>query len=186
LSDFKLELVAWVTGMLLFVLSPLLVFVPLLARIKRVGLVEYGELAQRYVREFDQKWLRGGAPAGEALVGGDIQSLAEFGNSFEIVKGMKPVPFGRDTVLQLAFFSLAPVVPLILTTIPLGQQIHDRVGGRLGFDQLPPDKALESQGQGLHGTADPHQRCEISNPIAAGPQGCPGFLAESPDAALAG
>jgi hypothetical protein len=122
--DFKMELVAWATGMLFFVLAPMLVFVPLLARTKRIGLAEYGELAQRYVREFEDKWLRGGAPAGEQLVGsGDIQSLADLGNSFEIVKNMKPVPFGRDTVFQLAVISLAPVAPLILTTIPLGQLV---------------------------------------------------------------
>ena len=55
-------------------------------RARRVGLREYGTLAQRYVREFDDKWLRGGAPAGEPLVGsGDIQSLADLGNSFEVV-----------------------------------------------------------------------------------------------------
>jgi hypothetical protein len=36
---------------------------------------------------------------------------------------MKPVPFGRDTVFQLAVISLAPVAPLILTTIPLGQLV---------------------------------------------------------------
>ena len=48
------------------------------------------------------KWLRGGAPADDTLMGsGDIQSLADLGNSFEVVKGMKPVPFGKDTVLQL-------------------------------------------------------------------------------------
>jgi len=29
---------------------------------KRAGLREYGTLAQQYVREFDRKWLRGGAP----------------------------------------------------------------------------------------------------------------------------
>jgi hypothetical protein len=68
LTDFKMELIAWVTGMLFFVLAPLLVFVPLLARTKRVGLAEYGGLAQRYVHEFDQKWLRGGASADEPLV----------------------------------------------------------------------------------------------------------------------
>ena len=77
--------------MVFFVLAPLLVFTPHLARIKRIGLLEYGGFAQRYVREFDQKWLRGEAPADEPLVGsGDIQSLADLGNSFEIVKGMKP------------------------------------------------------------------------------------------------
>jgi hypothetical protein len=48
------------------------------SRFQSEGLAEYGALAQRYVREFDQKWLRGGAPADEPLVGsGDIQSLAD-------------------------------------------------------------------------------------------------------------
>ena len=122
LTDFKLELLAMVIMMLFFVLGPLLVFIPRLVRTKRVGLAEYGGLAQRYVREFDQKWLRGGAPAEEPLVGSaDIQSLADLGNSFEIVKGMKPVPFGKETLLQLAVISLAPVAPLVLTMIPLGE-----------------------------------------------------------------
>jgi hypothetical protein len=122
LTDFKLELLAMVTMMLFFVLGPLLVFIPRLVRTKRVGLAEYGGLAQRYVREFDQKWLRGGAPTDEPLVGSaDLQSLADLGNSFEIVKGMKPVPFGKDTLLQLAVISLAPVAPLVLTMIPLGE-----------------------------------------------------------------
>ena len=122
LTDFKLELLAMVIMMLFFVLAPLLVFIPRLIRTKRVGLAEYGGLAQRYVREFDHKWLRGRAPAEEPLVGSaDLQSLADLGNSFEIVKGMKPVPFGKDTLLQLAVISLAPVAPLVLTMIPLGE-----------------------------------------------------------------
>lgn len=122
LTDFKLELLAMVIMMLFFVLAPLLVFIPRLIRTKRVGLAEYGGLAQRYVREFDHKWLRGRAPTDEPLVGSaDLQSLADLGNSFEIVKGMKPVPFGKDTLLQLAVISLAPVAPLVLTMIPLGE-----------------------------------------------------------------
>jgi hypothetical protein len=122
LEDFKLELAGWVTMMLLFVLAPLLVFVPRLARTKRMGLAEYGALAQRYVREFDQKWLRGGASAEEPLVGSaDLQSLADLSNSFEVVKNMKPVPFTKEMVLQLAVISLVPVAPLVLTIIPLGE-----------------------------------------------------------------
>jgi hypothetical protein len=125
LTDFKMELAAWVTGILFFVLVPLLVFIPRLARTKREGLAEYGALAQRYVREFDEKWLHGGAPADEQLVGsGDIQSLADLGNSFEIVKGMKVVPFGKDTLLRLAVISLAPVAPLLLTMMPLGELLN--------------------------------------------------------------
>jgi hypothetical protein len=121
LIDFKIEIVAMVAVMLFFVLAPLLVFVPLLARTKRAGLSEYGGLAQRYVREFDQKWLRGGAPTDERLIGSaDIQSLADMGNSFEIIKGMRLVPFGKDTVVQLAVITLLPAVPLVLTMVPLG------------------------------------------------------------------
>jgi hypothetical protein len=122
LADFNLELVGLVAVMLLAVLGPLLVFFPRLAAVKRAGLAEYGELSQRYVRAFDRKWLRGGAPADEPLVGSaDIQSLADLGNSFEVVRSMIPVPFTKQAVLQLAVATLAPVAPLILTVVPVGE-----------------------------------------------------------------
>jgi hypothetical protein len=122
LIDFKIEIVALLAVMLLSVLGPLLVFMPLLARTKREGSREYGELALRYVRDFDQKWLRGGAPADEPLIGSaDVQSLADMGNSFEVVREMNLVPFGKTTLIQLTVITLAPVAPLVLTMIPLGQ-----------------------------------------------------------------
>ena len=86
-----------------------------------------GTLAQRYVREFDDKWLRGGAPAEEPFLGsGDIQSLADLGNSFEVVKSMRWVPFTSQTVMQLAATTVAPVVPLTLTMISL-EELLSRV-----------------------------------------------------------
>jgi hypothetical protein len=101
LTAFKIDL-ALVGAVLLFVvLGPLLVFIPQLAWAKRTGLREYGVLAQRYVREFDHKWLRGGAAADESLVGsGDIQSLADLGNSFEVIRTMRVVPFTKETIVQ--------------------------------------------------------------------------------------
>ena len=51
--------------------------------------------------EFDEKWIRGSPPSGEPLVGSaDIQSLADLGNTYEIVRSMRTVPFTRDTVLR--------------------------------------------------------------------------------------
>jgi hypothetical protein len=120
LLDFKLELVAILVFLLLLVLGPLLLFTPQLAAARRAGLREYGTLAQRYVRDFDTKWLRGGAPVGEPLLGSaDIQSLADLGNSFEIVRSTRLLPFTRDAVLQLGVITLLPVAPLVLTMIPL-------------------------------------------------------------------
>jgi len=108
-----------------FVLSPLIVFTPHLARARRQGLADYGRLASRYVLEFDRKWIDGGAPQGEELIGsGDIQSLADLANSFDVVKGMRLVPFTMETVGQLAVATLVPVLPLMLTMISLEQLLE--------------------------------------------------------------
>jgi hypothetical protein len=120
LPDFKMEAIGLVAVMVFAVLGPLLVFASPLADARRKGMREYGTLAQRYVREFDEKWVRGGAPPDEPLVGsGDIQSLADLGNSFEVVKSMRLVPFNSRAIVQLAAATLAPVVPLALTMISL-------------------------------------------------------------------
>jgi hypothetical protein len=125
LQDFKVELIGLVAMMVFTILGPMLVFGPKLEKAKRAGLREYGTLAQRYVREFDGKWLRGGAPADEPLVGSaDIQSLADLGNSFEVVKGMRFAPFTLQTVLQLAVTTLLPVLPLMLTMISLEELLE--------------------------------------------------------------
>ena len=49
----------------------------------------------------------------------DIQSLADLGNSFELVRAMRMVPITRDAVIQLAVITLVPVAPLLLTMVSL-------------------------------------------------------------------
>ena len=120
LPQFKVEVAVVVTFVLCIVLGPLLLFAPLLAQAKRLGLREYGTLSQRYVREFDAKWLRGGAPADEIFVGSaDVQSLADLAGSFDVVRTMRIVPITRQAVVGLAIATLAPLVPLMLTMMPL-------------------------------------------------------------------
>ena len=105
------------------------VFAPQLAEAKRKGNREYGTLAERYVREFDAKWLRGGAPADEPLVGsGDIQSLADLSNSFEVVRTMRIAPVTKEAILRLVAATLAPVVPLALTMMPLEELLKKLIG----------------------------------------------------------
>jgi hypothetical protein len=129
LLDFKPELVAAVVFLVLVVLGPLCVFAPRLAQAKRQGLLEYGTLASRYVDGFDQKWLRGGAPLDEPLVGsGDIQSLNDLAGSFEVVNSMRPFPFSKTVVLQTAIAALLPVLPLALTMISLEDIIKRLLG----------------------------------------------------------
>jgi hypothetical protein len=120
LPQFKALIAIMVIFLLCVILGPLLVFAPQLAQAKRKGLHEYGTLAERYVREFDAKWLRGGARADESLVGSaDIQSLADLANSYEVVRTMRIAPITKDAVIGLAAATLLPVVPLLLTMMPL-------------------------------------------------------------------
>ncbi len=120
LTDFKGEIGVVVVFMLCLTLGPPLVFVPQLARAKRVGMVRYGTLAERYVRAFDTKWLGGRAPADEDLVGSaDIQSLADLSNSVEVVRTMRVLPVTRDAIMRLVVTTLAPIAPLALTMMPL-------------------------------------------------------------------
>lgn len=115
--------------LLLIVLEPMLVFSPCLMEAKRTGLREYGLLASRYVREFDLKWVRGGTNEQEQFIGsGDIQSLADLGNSFQVIHDIRPFPFGRDMVIQVILIPLIPVLPLVLTMIPLEELIKKLVG----------------------------------------------------------
>ena len=127
LPEFKVEIGALVAIAVLMVVGPLVAFVRPLAMTKRKALRDYGTLAQRYVHEFDQKWLRGGAQVGENLLGSsDIQSLADLGNSFEIVTQMKLLPFTMRAIVRLVIAALIPIAPLILTMIP-AEELAQRV-----------------------------------------------------------
>jgi hypothetical protein len=129
LPDFKIEIAVLVVFLMCVVLGPLLVFAAQLAQAKRTGNREYGTLAERYVREFDTKWLRGGVPADEPLVGSaDIQSLADLANSFEVVRGMQIAPITRDAVLRLVAATLVPIVPLALTMMSLEELLKTLFG----------------------------------------------------------
>jgi hypothetical protein len=51
----------------------------------------------------------------------DSQSLADLGNSFEIVRSMRTAPGTKEAVVQLALITLVPVAPLVLTMVPLNE-----------------------------------------------------------------
>jgi hypothetical protein len=128
LPDFKREIAGAVVILALLVLAPLFLFMGHLVNARRRGINEYGPLASRYVIEFDRKWVRGGAPADEPLVGSaDIQSLADLANSFEVIRGMRPFPFGKEAVIQLVVTVALPFLPLLLTMFPLEELLTNFV-----------------------------------------------------------
>lgn len=129
LTQYRLEVLLLVIFMVLLVVGPLLVFAPQLAAARRTGLREYGTLAQGYVRDFDAKWVRRVDAGDEPMLGsGDIQSLADLGNSFGVIQDMRVVPVTRQAMLQLTVATVAPIVPLLLTLTPLEELLKKLLG----------------------------------------------------------
>src|SRR5215470_7033300 len=115
LQSFRLQIGGFVVFFVAAILLPLLMFTPRMARAKRKGLADYGLLAQRYVERFDQKWIRESDSSQELLGTGDIQSLADLGNSYQVVREMRAVPFALQDATRLAIATAAPLAPLLLT-----------------------------------------------------------------------
>jgi hypothetical protein len=115
LLSFKLQAGSFVVFLVGVIFGPLLMFTPQMASARRKGLSEYGLLAQRYVADFQEKWIARRSARSEELLGtGDIQSLADLGNSYTVVQEMRIVPFGLRDISRLAAATAAPMVPLLL------------------------------------------------------------------------
>ena len=116
LLSFKLQIGGFVAFFVFAILGPLVMFTPGMARAKRKGLADYGLLAQRYVEGFEQKWIvRKPVPPEELLGASDIQSLADLGNSYAMVREMRAIPFGLEDITRLTAATAAPFLPLLLT-----------------------------------------------------------------------
>ena len=128
IRSFELLFVAFLILSELVCLGPLLLFVPLLARTRREGLLKYSTLSDTYNRRFEDKWVNRGEPDESLLGSGDIQSLADLGNSYRMAEEMKTFPFGRNQVIQIGIIASLPCLPLIFLVAPVGQILRMLAG----------------------------------------------------------
>jgi hypothetical protein len=118
-------MIAYCVFATLILVTPLLLLAPALISVKKRGLLEYGALATVYTQTFDAKWIHGRPPEGETLLGSsDIQSLADLGNSFAIVREMRLVPIDKHTLIGLAVAAVLPMVPVLVLGTPADELIR--------------------------------------------------------------
>ena len=123
LQQHKMIILGSIVLMLMIFLGPYLVFSLKLFEAKRRGFLAYSTLANHYTQSFDRKWIGGEAPEGEPLLGSsDIQSLADIGNSFAVIRDMRLVPFDlKLTILPIVASTVVPFLPLALTVFPIDE-----------------------------------------------------------------
>jgi len=123
LVSLRYEIVGVVAIVLLIFLIPLLAFASKLHDAKRIGLFEYGVLAGKYASAFHERWIRGPRGDDQLLGTSDIQSLADLGNSYQVVREMSISLIGKDNIMIFAVATLLPFVPLLLTVYPFDELI---------------------------------------------------------------
>jgi hypothetical protein len=122
LEQFEFIYAALIVLVLIVFAGPLMVFAPKLFRLKQDGLLRYGTLASQYTQAFDSKWVGGINTPEEPLLGTpDIQSLADLGNSYELVRKVRIVPIELSDFIGIALPAVIPALPLAATVMPVGE-----------------------------------------------------------------
>ena len=125
LRSFESLMVGFVVLCLIVGLLPLALVAPTLRIVRNKGLVDYGKVARDYTASFDRKWVHTGSRPSEPLLGSsDIQSLADMGNSFQMVEAMNIAPISKRLVLQIGVQAALPLLPVIILGTPTSQLLR--------------------------------------------------------------
>jgi hypothetical protein len=125
LSSQKFPMIAYGVIAVLCLVVPLLVVTPVLLKVKRKALREYGALVTIHNQQFDQKWVRQEHLPDELILGSpDVSSLNDLGDSFTVVRQMGIVPIDKPTLLTLAISAVLPMIPVILYATPADELIR--------------------------------------------------------------
>jgi hypothetical protein len=91
-------------------------------RLKQDDLLRYEWLAGEYTAQFERKWFSGGGIGDEPLLGSaDVQSLADLGGSYELIKKMRILPVTWNDFILFAIPGLLPAIPLLALVMPLSE-----------------------------------------------------------------
>jgi len=125
LSSMKFPMVAYAVMAIIVLVAPLLVVTPLLIRVKKKALLEYGALVTIHDQQFDQKWIQKQQSSDQVLLGHpDASSLTDLGSSFTVVRQMGIIPIDKQTLVTLALAAALPMVPVVFVAMPLDELIR--------------------------------------------------------------
>lgn len=95
-------------------LAPYLRFVPVLFYAKSEGERQFSAFVREYVVAFNRRWLEGPHEDDKVLGHGDIQSLADIGNSYSVVREMRVVIPGTPAIRALVVCAVLPFTVIVL------------------------------------------------------------------------
>jgi hypothetical protein len=120
LKDFRVEAGVLLAMVFVIAMGPLLLFVPKLLRLRRMGVLQYGTLGQLHSTDFHKKWIlnRMGQEE-EFLTAPEISSLIDYASSYENIEKLQPFPLDRPSLVTVVLAVAIPMLPVVLAEIPL-------------------------------------------------------------------
>jgi hypothetical protein len=119
-QSLNMVLALWVLVIFVIFVVPLAIFTPKLTHLYRVGYLQYGSLAHLQAEQFHQKWVHGRqAHLGELLTAPETTRLIDQARSLDRVRRIKLLPIDRLTIIEVAAASAVPMLPVIMTQIPV-------------------------------------------------------------------
>jgi hypothetical protein len=113
-------LIVWVTVVLLVFIGPLAVFSAKLTHLGRVGYLQYGSLAHLHAEQFHERWVDGREDhLPELLTAREVNVLHNMASSFDRMQNTKLLPLDRITLLEITAAAAVPMLPVIVTQVPL-------------------------------------------------------------------
>lgn len=120
LQSYQLPLTAFAVFWSLLMLAPLLAFVPTLLVMRRRALLEYSALVGRQGRLTHRRWIKGEAVGDDPVLGApEIGPIADAATMYDIVRRIKPMPFGLRALLGILIPLAVPVLVLWTLQMPL-------------------------------------------------------------------
>jgi hypothetical protein len=107
---------------------PLILFTKMLGKVKREGLIHYGEMATQLAGHFERRWLRDDSALSDSLLDSPhSSSYADFSAAYVTVESMRVVPFDRRSFLELFSAAATPLTPLAFF-LDLPEKVRDLIG----------------------------------------------------------
>lgn len=107
-------------------LSPLLLFAPRIAAMKREALLSYGALIGAHGRLVHQRWIlgqnvSGASAAGDILDAPELGPVADISSIYDSVTRVTPIPVGKSSILMVLLPIAIPMLLVVTHEIPVKQ-----------------------------------------------------------------
>jgi hypothetical protein len=125
LSSMKFPMFAYGAMAIILLVAPLLVVTPLLVKVKKRALLEYGALVTIHNQQFDQRWIQKEQSPDQVILGNpDPSSLADLGSSFNVIRQMGIIPIDKQALVTLALAAASPMVPVVFLATPVDELVR--------------------------------------------------------------